>query len=103
MLTLSTRQCLLGGDHSGKTKDKDGTIVKTLTFELEDFLLDDRELNTLLGEPNAWNALYDDRNGEITPFLKCFKSLEFEKSIEGAFVKLVFGLDRTEITFTDAA
>ena len=101
MLTITKRDCTIGDDYSGKGKEVDGNKVKTLTFELQEILLDERELNAFLGEPHAWSSLYSDRNGESVPFLKCFKSLELEKPIDGAYLRLVYGLDATEMTFTD--
>ncbi len=94
MLTLNRRNCSLGNDYSGKVVQEEGRLIRTLVFQLEEVLLDERELNALLGEPHAWTSLYNlSPDGAIVPFLKCFKSLEFEKSIETAHVKIVYGLD----------
>lgn len=101
MLTLNRRTCQLGGHHSGKTKEKDGQVVKLLTFELEAIELDERELNAFLSEPHAWRSLYNNGPDGITPFLRCFKALELEKSIEGAHVTLIYGLGEQEIAFND--
>lgn len=101
LLTLDRRECQLGGDHSGKTKEKDGQVTKLLTFELQDVSLDERELNAFLREPHAWRSLYNDGPDGITPFLKCFKALELEDSIEGAYVGLIYGLGENEMQFTE--
>lgn len=101
MLTLSRRECELGGDHSGKTKEKDGVVTKLLTFELNDVELDDRELNTFLREPHAFSSLYNITADGCFPFLKCFKALELEGTIEGAYVQLMWGLDDVEMSFSD--
>ena len=101
MLTLDRRDCKLGGDSSAKVKEKDGVEVRTLTFELQEVMLDERELNAFLHEPHAWSALYNDRNGEVAPFLRCFKALELEQAIEGACVALTYGLGANEMIFTE--
>lgn len=94
MLTLTRRACWLGNDYSGKVVEENGRIVRTLVFQLDNVLLDDRELNALLCEPMGWQSLYNTTpEGNVEPFLKCFKSLEFDKSIETANVKIMYGLD----------
>lgn len=96
MLTLNRRPCWLGNDYSGKVVDEDGRIIRTLVFQLDKVMLDERELNALLGEPHAYISLYNDSADGPVPFLTCFKSLEFEKSIESANVKIMYGLDSTQ-------
>jgi hypothetical protein len=87
MLTLSTREARLGKKYAGKPKSAEIDAPRTLTFELEDIELDATELNTLLNEPHAHNSLYNHARDGIRPFLKCFKALELEGSIDGAFVQ----------------
>jgi hypothetical protein len=101
LITLDRRDCVIGPDSSSKVKAKKGQELRLLTFELEEVELEERELNAFLREPHAWKSLYNDRNGEITPFLKCFKTLEIEKSVEGAFVELTYGLDSNRMAFTE--
>jgi hypothetical protein len=79
--------------------DEDGRIIRTLVFQLDEVLLDGRELNALLGEPHAWDSLYNNTDEEPVPFLKCFKSLEFEKSIDTATAVLFYGLDEVVQSF----
>ena len=93
MLTLERRPCDLGGDYSGKVEEKDGQVLRTLTFGLATVMLDERELNALLSEPHGWTSLKNDGPLGIVPFLRCFKSLEFEKTIDAANVRLMYGLD----------
>jgi hypothetical protein len=101
MLSLTRRECELGGDHSGKTKEKNGEVTKYLTFELHELELDSLELNAFLCEPHAFNSLYNNGPDGITPFLKCFKALELDASIEGAYLALYWGLDDTTMVFTE--
>lgn len=93
MLTLDKRCCWLGPDYSGKVTAEDGQTIRTLVFELQQLMLTEHELNALLGEPHAWASLYNDSPEGAVPFLKCFKSLEFNKPIEDAHVSVLFGLD----------
>jgi hypothetical protein len=91
MLNLSNREAKLGKKHSGNVTEKDGVESRTLTFELQEVMLDATELNVLLSEPHAHNSLYvTRRDGAIQPFLKCFKALEVNCSIDGAFVQVEF-------------
>lgn len=99
MLTLRSRDCMLGTKHSGDTIERDGEELRTLTFELTEVMLDAQELNCLLGEPHAHNSLYNHGRDGVRPFLKCFKSLELLKGIVGAFVQIEWMAN--EFTFTD--
>lgn len=96
MLTITRRGCWLGNDYSGKVTEEDGRVIRTLVFQVENLMLDERELNALLGEPHAWAALYNDSPDGPVPFLKCFKSLEFEKDIDTAAIKIMYGLDSVQ-------
>lgn len=99
MLTLSSREAMLGAKHSGNTVERDGAQVKQLTFELAEVMLDASELNCLLGEPHAHNSLYNHSRDGVRPFLKCFRSLELLKGIDGAFVQLTWSA--CEFSFVD--
>ena len=92
MLTLTQRSCVLGLKSSTDGKEIDGQEVKLLTLELEDVKLDKRELNALLGEPHAWNVLYNTGVKPPEPYLKALKTLELREPIEGAAVTLSFGV-----------
>lgn len=87
MLRLDLRPAKLNQDHKGKATEKDGVVSKLLTFGIEDIPIDKDELPVLLGEPHAYAALYNTRKDQVPePFLKCFKALEFEDGMTGAFV-----------------
>lgn len=101
MLNLDARDARLNGDFSGKTKEKDGEKVRTLTFTLERVGLDERELCAFFREPHAWNSLYNRKGEQVEPFLRFIKAIEIADTIEGASVTVIVGLDRTEIRFTD--
>lgn len=100
MLTLEKRLCDLGGNQSSKVKEKKGEKVRLLTFEIENYPLDERELNAFLRDPKAWNWHYTDVNGEIVPVQRCYKSHELAKPIEAAFIAVDYGM-HGHIAFTD--
>ncbi len=94
LLTLNLRECWLGPKYSGKVETVEGRKIRPLQFEIEALQLTDRELNALLGEPDAWHRLHkSDHNGEITPFLRGCKSIELQAAIKDASVRLQYGKD----------
>lgn len=92
MLTLQKRLCDLGGDQSSKVREKNGEKFRLLTFAIEKFPLDERELNAFLRDPTAWRWMYTDRNGEVVPVQTCFKSHELREPIPLAYVAIWYGL-----------
>lgn len=103
MLSLNTRDARLGQKYSGKPlKAKDADSPRTFTFELEDIELDEQELNVLLNEPHAHASLYNHSRDGIRPFLKCFKALEIDGKIEGAYVALSWLSATVDFKFTAA-
>ena len=100
MLTLNRRLCDLGGDQSSKTRAKDGETIRTLTFAIENYPLDEQELNAFLRDPHAWRWMYSDVNGEVKPVQTCFKSHELRKPISSAYLGVWYGLSGY-IAFTD--
>jgi hypothetical protein len=100
MLTLDKRLCDLGGDQSSKVRDKNGEKVRSLTFQIESFPLDERELCAFLRDPAAWRWMYSDTNGEIVPIQRCFKAHEMAKPVDNAYVEISYGLDG-RVAFAD--
>lgn len=102
MLTLDLRSCDITDKYSGTAVQRDGQKIRTLTFQLENIELEERELNALLGEPHAYRSLYNISGDRVIPFLRCFKAMEFDKAIEGAYVELTYGPNDTgEMSFVD--
>lgn len=92
MLTLNLRECWLGPKYSGKVETVEGRKIRPLQFEVDSFSLGQRELNALVGDPNAWDRLYlNDPDTGIVPFLKGFKTMELEATIKNAAVRLQYG------------
>jgi len=99
MLNLDQRTCTLGVKSTTDGKEVDGEEVKLLTLVLEEVMLDARELNILLGEPHAWNVLFNTGRVPIEPYLKALKTLELKDPVNDASVDLLFGLDRIAVSF----
>ena len=86
MMHITQRTCVLGGKFSGKkVKDRE---ARSIQLELSGIMLDENELNSLLGEPHAHRSIYNTNGKEITPYLKRLKALELSNSWEGAEVTL---------------
>jgi hypothetical protein len=101
MLSLSQRDCLLGEKYGGKkVKDED---TRTFKVELSNVILDKTELAALLGEPHAYEALYDTSQKPHKPYLTCLKALELNSSWEGAYVALYYELGKSKIEFKRAS
>lgn len=90
MLTLQKRSCLLGANQSSKVAVKKAVKYRLLTFELEGFILDERELNALLRDPHAWEWHYHNVEGEVVPRQSCYKAHELAEPIPLAFVGIYF-------------
>lgn len=101
MLNLSQRKCFLGIRSSTKSKHHDGTEMKVLDIDLEQIELAKAELNSLLGEPRAWESLFNVVNGKAEPFIKCIKGLQLAESIDQAFVGLTYGVHARAVELKD--
>lgn len=101
MLNLSQRKCFLGIRSSTKSKHHDGTEVKILDIDLEQIDLAKHEVNSLLGEPRAWESLFNTVNGKSEPFLKTVKALQLVESISQAFVALTYGVKAQVVELKD--
>jgi hypothetical protein len=101
VLNLSQRKCFLGIRSSTKSKHHDGTELKILDIDLEQIDLAKHEVNSLLGEPRAWESLFNTVNGKSEPFLKTVKALQLVESIAQAFVALTYGVKAQVVELKD--
>jgi hypothetical protein len=101
VLNLNPRKCFLGIRSSTKSKHHDGTELKILDIDLEQIELEKHEVNFLLGEPRAWESLFNTVNGKSEPFLKTVKALQLVESIDQAFVALTYGVKARVIELKD--
>lgn len=100
MLSLSQRGCFLGEKYGGKKIKEEET--RTLKVELTDVILSKAEVNALLDEPHAYEALYDTTKRPHRPFLKCLKALELKDAWEGAYVAIWYEMGATRLEFKKA-
>jgi hypothetical protein len=101
VLNLNPRKCFLGIRSSTKSKHHDGTELKVLDIDLEQIELEKAEVNSLLGEPRAWESLFNTVNGKSEPFIKCIKGLQLAESIDQAFVGLTYGVHARVVELKD--
>jgi hypothetical protein len=101
VLNLNPRKCFLGIRSSTKSKHHDGTELKILNIDLEQIELERAEVNSLLGEPRAWESLFNIVNGKAEPFIKCIKGLQLAESIDQAFVCLTYGVHARVVELKD--
>lgn len=100
MLSLNQRDCFLGEKYQGKKRKHED--VRTLKIELTEVMLDKRELAALLGEPHAYEALYDTSGKPHRPFLVCIKALELKEHWKGAYVAIWYELGAKKLEFKRA-
>jgi hypothetical protein len=100
MMHITQRMCVLGAKFSGKkVKDREARSIK---LELAGILLDENELNSVLGEPHAHRSIYNTNGKDIVPYLKCLKALELSHAWEGAAVTLWYELGKKSLELTKA-
>lgn len=100
MLSLTQRPCMLGDKYGGKKrKDED---IRTLKLELKEIEIDRAELNALLGEAHAFEAIYDTSANPVRPYLACIKAIELKSAWEGAVVTLWYEMGQTRVDFKNA-
>lgn len=75
--------------------------MKVLDIDLEQIELEKAEVNSLLGEPRAWESLFNTVNGKSEPFIKCIKGLQLAESIDQAFVGLTYGVKARLVELKD--
>jgi len=99
-LNLKKRACHMGGHISGRTEYHGEDPVGACDLALTDLMLDDDEIDTLLG-PGTWNRLFKKtRNGgsdfaQPAEFVASSKMpIQCEQKFEGSKVTLYVGVDR---------
>lgn len=88
-LTLRSRLCKIGTNINVRTEKHGDQPVPACDIPLKGVMLSKDELNTLLGDDGAFDALYRDVEGTPEPiFAKHFKPFVLVDTFEGAGVKL---------------
>lgn len=100
MLSLNQRECQLGNKYrGGKRRDEE---VRTLVVNLDSIPLDREEVNQLLGDPHAYESLYDTSSVPHKPFLSTIKAIELKDSWDGGNVALYYHLGESKVELKKA-
>lgn len=98
MLTLNQRVCMIGGSVNTRCELHGEESIPALDIPLSAIMLNASELNALLGEPLAHEALFNRRADHLTePLFKQLKPFALKDKYEDATVTLTVGLHQTPI------
>ncbi|MFO1465844.1 MAG: hypothetical protein U1F35_05295 [Steroidobacteraceae bacterium] len=97
MLTLKTRPCRIGPSINTRTERHGDEDVPALYIPIGAVLLNDEEINTLLREPLAHEALFNTGGAMPEPMLPMIKALKLKDKFEECRVALLLGLKREKI------
>lgn len=101
-LTLRKRLCKIGTNINVRTEKRGDQPVPACDFTLKGVMLKKDELNTLLGDEHAYDALYLDVDDTPEPlFAKHFKPFALLDSFEGASVTLQLVDNDDEVELED--
>jgi hypothetical protein len=99
MLTLTKRDAKIGRNINCRTEDHGDEDVKGADIRISGVHLEPEELNAMLQEPHAHNALFKARAGSklTDPMFRCFAPFRLVDKIEHANVVLFFGVAGKEL------
>jgi len=104
MLNIDRRQATIGTSLNGRTQIHGDDKVPALDIEFEGIVLSENELNALLADPHATDALFEPPGGSSTlasPRFPQLKPFAFKEKIKGARVSIWLSVDRTPIVLAD--
>lgn len=105
MLMISSRACQLGSSINTRTEKHGDDDVPACDIPLAGIMLDERELNALLGDPYAHRALFTDKAGHKEPTLPQVEGFVLKAKIENVTVRIGHNLldtsDKDSRTLTD--
>lgn len=94
-LSINKRWCRISTQISSQRQKHGDENVTALRIPVEQIMLTDRELNAILQEPHAHNALFDHKRAGKSPikpmFEKRIKPLRLVDKLEGATVTITHG------------
>lgn len=104
MFELDTRPCKLGVYLNTPTQKHGDDRVPAKVIGIKNILLTKDELNELLDDKHAWDALYVERKGKpaMPLFADKLGPLKVLGKFKGSTVNLSFGLKPYEIAFSEA-
>lgn len=103
MLTLDKRPARMGSSINTRTEKHGDEDVPACDIALQGIMLEREELNSLLADPYAHDALYNHRSkGKADePVFRKFKPLVFREKFEEGGVTLYVGMGQTKIELKD--
>jgi len=98
-LTLTNRPCKIGTNVNGRNEKHGDEDVPAADISIDGLMLEAEELNALLEDPYAHDALFNHRsNGKVDePIFRKFRPLQYREKFEEAEVVLTVGMGSTEI------
>lgn len=96
MLSLTKRTAKVGNAIQSRSEMHGEDSVTAIDIPLADIMLAATELNAIMREPYAHNALFNHRaaaGGLVEPLLKHVKPLALDEKIEGASITITHGVE----------
>lgn len=101
MTALSTRPAKIGNvikvEKASASKQHQGEMLSALVIPLTDIMLDERELNALLANPTAHDALFSQSGSMIEPNFTKLKPLALDEKFSSAVVSITHGVSAEKI------
>lgn len=101
MTTLTTRPAKIGNvikvEKASASKQQQGEMLTGLAIPLTDVMLDELELNALLGNPTAYTALFNQAGSVIEPNFQSFGPLPYKEKFQAAAVTITHGVEAEKI------
>lgn len=103
MLTLTSRPCKIGPSINARTEKHGDEDVQAFDIPLDGVMLEKEELNALLEDPYAHDALFNHRGGGKVdePIFRKFRALQFKDKFEEGEAVITVGLGSEEIRLKD--
>lgn len=101
MLTIENRPAMLGESLNTRTEKHGDEHVPAHDIQVEGIMLDETELNALLGAPGAHAAFFERGSKMPEPTFPRLKSFVLKDKFEGSTVTFAIGLKQTEVRLED--
>jgi hypothetical protein len=100
-LSLNKRSCVLGAGVNGRSQLHGDEDVPACDFTIGNVMLEKEELNELLDDKYAHNALFNTRGKLCEPMFRQFNEFSLKHKYEKSYVTLWLDLAETVIKFAD--
>ncbi len=92
MITITDRPARLGSSINTRTEKHGDEDIPSADIPITGIMLSAEELNSLLGDPHASRALFNNDKGVKRPMFRCFKPFRLTEKFEGARVSLALSV-----------